>query len=291
MAGRPDNRFTRIGRRIAETLEYAFAQKRMFRDPYAGFFHILIFAGFVVLTVRSIALVLEGSIPGFVLLPGPPGDYYTLLKDVFEVLTLAGVLLAVFRRAFARPKRLDLSMDAWLILFLIGLLMATDLVAAGAQLALAPSLQTRWSPVVLTIARMLSGIDRGSLQTLYETCWWVHLFDLLFFGNYLPYSKHFHILSSIPNIFFMLGIVVDTAFTNRFSGGIIFNGIFAPVHPYTGSIFQADAHLDYYFSPNFGVGGGFSYTRFRIKKDDLPNVLVDFRHDFYGPRMYLTGTF
>jgi len=203
MAGRPDNRFTRIGRRIAETLEYAFAQKRMFRDPYAGFFHILIFAGFVVLTVRSIALVLEGSIPGFVLLPGPPGDYYTLLKDVFEVLTLAGVLLAVFRRAFARPKRLDLSMDAWLILFLIGLLMATDLVAAGAQLALAPSLQTRWSPVVLTIARMLSGIDRGSLQTLYETCWWVHLFDLLFFGNYLPYSKHFHILSSIPNIFFM----------------------------------------------------------------------------------------
>jgi Fe-S oxidoreductase len=203
MAGRPDDRFTQIGLRVWKTLEYAFAQKRMFRDFYAGFFHILIFGGFVVLTVRSIALVLEGSVPGFVLLPGPPGDYYTLLKDVFEVLTLAGVLLAVFRRAFARPKRLDLSTDAWLILFLIGLLMATDLVAAGAQLALAPSLQTRWSPVVLTIARMLSGMDRARLQTLYETCWWVHLGDLLFFGNYLPYSKHFHILTSVPNIFFM----------------------------------------------------------------------------------------
>jgi len=100
-------------------------------------------------------------------------------------------------------------------------------------------------------------------------------------------TKEAKIATPVP----MLGIVVDTAFTNRFSGGIIFNGIFAPVHPYTGSIFQADAHLDYYFSPNFGVGGGFSYTRFRIKKDDLPNVLVDFRHDFYGPRMYLTGTF
>ena len=58
----------------------------------------------------------------------------------------------------------------------------------------------------------------------------------------------------------MLGIVAEAAFTNRFSGGIIFNGIFAPIHPYTGTIFSADAHLDYYFSPNFGLGGG-STTR------------------------------
>ncbi len=203
LAGRPDDRFRDIGRRIGKTLEYAFVQRRMFRDFYAGFFHILIFGGFVVLTVRSIALVLEGSVPGFVLLPGAPGDYYTLLKDVFEVLTLAGVLLAVFRRAFARPKRLDLSWDAWLILFLIGLLMATDLLAAGAHLALAPSLQTRWSPVVLGIARMLAGTSPARLQALYETCWWIHLADLLFFGNYLPYSKHFHIITAVPNIFFM----------------------------------------------------------------------------------------
>jgi hypothetical protein len=89
----------------------------------------------------------------------------------------------------------------------------------------------------------------------------------------------------------MLGIVTEAAFTNRLSGGIIFSGIFAPVHPYTGSIFTADVHMDYYFTPNFGVGGGFNYTRFRLKKDDLPNVLIDFHHDFYGPRAYLTATF
>jgi hypothetical protein len=86
LAGRPDDRFTEIPRRLWKTLEYAFVQRRMFRDPYAGFFHILIFSGFVVLTVRSIALVLElrsGVRPA----AGPPGDYYTLLKDVFEVLT------------------------------------------------------------------------------------------------------------------------------------------------------------------------------------------------------------
>ncbi len=81
----------------------------MFRDFYAGVFHILIFGGFVVLTVRTIALVLEGLIPGFDLLPGIAGNLYTLAKDGFEVLRLVGVALAVLRRAFARPKRLDLS--------------------------------------------------------------------------------------------------------------------------------------------------------------------------------------
>ncbi|HEY1252742.1 MAG TPA: hypothetical protein VGH97_16295 [Thermoanaerobaculia bacterium] len=100
-------------------------------------------------------------------------------------------------------------------------------------------------------------------------------------------TKEAKIATPVP----MLGVVLDAAFTNRLSGGIIFNGIFAPVHPYTGSIFSADAHVDYYFSPNFGVGGGFNYTRFRLKKDDLPNVLIDFRHEFYGPRAYLTATF
>ena len=89
----------------------------------------------------------------------------------------------------------------------------------------------------------------------------------------------------------LLGIVFDAALGNDVSAGVIFNGIFAPVHPYTGSIFQADAHVDWYFANNFGVGGAFNYTRFRIKRDDLPNSLVDFRHDFYGPRAYLIVTF
>jgi len=203
LAGRTDNRFTRIPERVWKMLEYAFAQKRMFRDFYAGFFHILIFSGFVVLTVRTISLVVEGLVPGFVLLRGPAGNAYTLVKDVFEVLTLLGVAMAVYRRLFARPKRLDLSMDAWLILFLIAFLMVTDLLAEGARVALDPEMATPWAPVVGAIAGALSGVAPARLHAIYETAWWLHLADLLFFGNYLPYSKHFHIITSIPNIFFM----------------------------------------------------------------------------------------
>ncbi len=203
MAGRPDDRFTRIGERIRRTLEYAFAQKRMFRDFYAGTFHILIFGGFVVLTVRTLELVVEGLVPGFTLLPGAAGNLYTLVKDVFEVLVLVGVGMAVFRRLFDRPARLDLSMDAWLILFLIAYLMVTDLAAEGARAALAPSLATPWAPAVAAIARGFAGTAPARLQSIYGFCWWTHLLDILFFGNYLPYSKHFHIITAIPNIFFM----------------------------------------------------------------------------------------
>ena len=203
LAGQPDDRFQRIPERVLRTFQYAFAQKRMFRDPYAGVFHILIFSGFVVLTVRTLELVVEGLLPGFVLLPGAAGNLYTLIKDVFEVLVLVGVGMAVFRRLFARPRRLDLSTDAWVILFLIAYLMATDLVAEGARVALNPSLSSAWAPAVAAVARALAGSSPARLQAVYGFCWWTHLLDLLFFGNYLPYSKHFHIITSIPNVFFM----------------------------------------------------------------------------------------
>jgi Fe-S oxidoreductase len=203
LAGRMDDRFTRIWERVAKTLEYAFAQRRMFRDFYAGVFHILIFGGFVVLTVRTIELVITGIVPGFDLLPGAAGRGYTLLKDAFEVLVLVGVGMAVFRRLFARPKRLDLSLDAWIILFLIALLMVTDLLAEGARTALAGAGPSPWAPAVSAVAGMVSGLPRERLQGIYEWSWWIHLLDILFFGNYLPYSKHFHIITSIPNIFFM----------------------------------------------------------------------------------------
>jgi Fe-S oxidoreductase len=203
LAGAPDPRFDRIGIRVRKTLEYAFAQRRMFRDFYAGVFHIFIFSGFVVLTVRTLALVAEGLFPGFTFLTGTTGNLYTLAKDVFEVLVLVGVAMAVYRRAFARPARLDLTLDAWIVLFLIALLIAADLLADGARVAMRPELASPWSPAVDAIGRGLAGLGPATLQRIYEGGWWIHLLDILFFANYLPYSKHFHILTAVPNIFFM----------------------------------------------------------------------------------------
>ena len=199
----PEPRFDRIGTRIWKTLEFAFLQKRMFRDFYAGTFHIFLFAGFIVLLVRVVSMVLEGLFPGITLLPGRAGDVYTLLKDIFEVLVLAGVAMAVFRRAFARPRRLDLTLDAWVILFLIALLISADLASEGAKTAMRPELASAWAPAVAVVAGLLEGASAGTLDAVYVGGWWVHLLDIFFFGNYLPYSKHFHIITAVPNVFFM----------------------------------------------------------------------------------------
>ncbi|MGH9442969.1 MAG: (Fe-S)-binding protein [Thermoanaerobaculia bacterium] len=200
-AGKRENRFDRIPTRLWKTFEYAFLQLRMFRDPYAGTFHLMIFAGFVVLAVRTAALVVEGFAPRFEVLPGAAGHAYNFLKDVVELLVFIGVAMAAWRRRFARPRRLDPSLDAWLILFLIDLLIVADLLADSARIALDPSRGGWWAPVTVPLAHLLAGVPAVALGSLYAACWWVHLVDIFFFGNYLPYSKHFHIIVAVPNIF------------------------------------------------------------------------------------------
>ena len=170
-----------------------------------GFFHILIFGGFVVLTVRSIALVVEGSIPGFVLLPGAVGDLLHPRQGRLRGPDARRRRCSAGSAGPSRgPKRLDLSWDAWLILFLIGVPHGDRPRSRRALTRRSrPRSRRRWSPVVTGIARMLAGTSPVRLRAVYETCWWIHLVDLLFFGNYLPYSKHFHIITAVPNVFFM----------------------------------------------------------------------------------------
>src|SRR5262245_18457548 len=88
----------------------------------------------------------------------------------------------------------------------------------------------------------------------------------------------------------LLGIDAGFKFGDRVSGGVIFNGIFAPVHPYAGSVFVFEPHVDWFVSKNFGVGGAFNYSRFRIKRDDGITV-IDFRYSYYGPKVDATVTF
>ena len=88
----------------------------------------------------------------------------------------------------------------------------------------------------------------------------------------------------------LLGLTGDFRLGDRLSAGIIFNGIFAPVHPYVGSVFVVEPHVDYFLSKNFGVGAAFNYSKFHIKRDD-GITLVQFSYSYYGPKVYLTVTF
>jgi hypothetical protein len=88
----------------------------------------------------------------------------------------------------------------------------------------------------------------------------------------------------------LLGITADFKIGDRAQAGIIFNGIFAPVHPYVGSVFVVEPHADWFISKNFGVGAAFNYSNFHIKRDDGITI-VEFRYSYYGPKIYATLTF
>lgn len=216
LGGAPDDRLDRPMARLWNMVEYGLLQRKMFRDPYAGLYHALIFGGFIVLTIRTLMLVFEGLFPGAGLpfLPAGFWEGYLLVKDLILVTTFAGVVLALCRRHVARKERLDPSFDADLILCLIGLLMVTDFGAGAAKMAIEAGVATDaaraalagnalWEPLTYSLSKhLLFGLSLSSLQTIYFASWWTHLAAIFAFGNYLPFAKHFHVITALPNLFF-----------------------------------------------------------------------------------------
>ena len=203
MAGRPDNRFDRLGERCKHVLVYAFGQKRMFDDPFAGFYHLLIFYGFLVVSIRTLSMVIEGLFAGWELplLHTPLGQAYLFSKDIFELLVIVGLGLAVWRRGVQRKERVVQSFSAWLVIGLIAILMLTDIASEGARIA-AGVMDGSYLPISALVGRAFAGLDESALQVVYSVTWWFHLVTLYYFANELPYSKHFHVYTSVFNVFF-----------------------------------------------------------------------------------------
>lgn len=202
-AGLPDNRFDQPWERLKGVFVLALAQKRMHRDRYAGIYHFLIFWGFCVLSLRSVGLVLEGLFNWHMTEAlGAFGNGYQTVKDVFEVLVLVGLALAMLRRAIAKPWRLENSLDAWGTLSFIALLMVTDLLADGAYIWLHNPAWKAYAPASLFVANLLRPLGGTALLVVYKSMWWLHLIALYGFANFLPYSKHFHVFTSLFNIYF-----------------------------------------------------------------------------------------
>ncbi len=208
LRAQPIARFDRWGERLRGVLTQFLGQRRILSPGYlaAGLMHALIFWGFLAVAINSIHFVGGGFAQGFHLPffgPGSwPGRGYVVLRDLFEITVLAMVLAAAFRRAVLKPKRLTPSWDAVLILTLIGTLMATDLLMAGADTAMSGSAGGYTSPAGHVLAGLFSTWDRMTVSEVFAVVWWMHLATLLGFLCYLPVSKHFHVVTSLPSVLF-----------------------------------------------------------------------------------------
>jgi len=207
--GARENRFDRPAERLRRTWTYAIAQLRMRRYPLAGAAHMLIFIGFLVLLLRTLILWGRGFDESFSLwVFGPDsllGQTYSFFKDVFVVLVIAGTFVFFYYRLVKRLPRMTLSGEGLLILGIIIVMMLADLLYDGASLAGRMSTASVFvvcEPGGSLVARLLFGMDSSTLTTLRHVGFWTHSTLVLIFLNLLPYSKHFHVLTGIPNIYF-----------------------------------------------------------------------------------------
>lgn len=239
--GRFIDRFDRIPERISAVLRYAFAQEKMAYYQPAGIAHKLIFVGFMVLLFRTLVLWGRGFDPTWNLLvlgpTQPLGKVYEFAKDIVAVLVMAGVAVFFYYRVIKHTKRLTHSGEAVLILGIIFTMMVADITYDGAALSLlakAPEACPPGSPAALgeqcrNIAELLAphagveahhgfsffpspagsamslalkSLSPAALVVVAKIGFWTHATLPLIFLNLLPHSKHFHVITAIPNVFF-----------------------------------------------------------------------------------------
>ncbi len=204
--GKSENRLDNLGQRISDLLAIGLAQTKIMRDWWAGALHVAVFWGFMILTVGTFEVILEGFYEHASLAFIGSGPYFvlTLMQDVFGTLVLVASAIFLFRRYVTKPSRFggaemkpDSRMDATYILLMIIGLMATMFVANGLH-PITPATQIAYRPVSNLVLSAAGGVPN---TIVFETAWWLHVVILFGFLNYLPFSKHFHVIASLPNVF------------------------------------------------------------------------------------------
>ncbi len=206
--GQPENRYDRVPERILNVIKVAFGQTKILRDPVAGPMHFLIFWGFMIFLFEVVEAIIQGFYSPFTweFLRG----FYSLITfvvDIFAVFVLVAVLFALFRRYIQKVKRLELDrtakIDATVVLTLI-LIVVLAMLGQNSSSIAARNFKLgeyEFRPVSYALAHLLFKSPQTA-GTYHEIFWWVHILTIFGFMNFLPYSKHFHVFTSLPNVYF-----------------------------------------------------------------------------------------
>ena len=214
----PDYRFDNIFARVQNLFFVWLAQIKQPRYMLAGVLHIVIFFGFLVLSIRSTSLVIIGLSDGYVLpgFGGALGHVYNFFKDYAATFVLIACIVAAVRRGVFRPARYavpeqygkDHTAEAVFVLGVISTLMISESLFEAAELAFEVQTQGHThflAPLSLVwiFTKMLSNAPYGFLQGLHIFMYFLHDLTFFFFLCFLPMGKHFHVITSIFNVFFM----------------------------------------------------------------------------------------
>lgn len=195
----------------------ALGQKKMFRYPLVALMHLIIYAGFIIINIEVLEIVLDGLFGKHRMFAGTLGGVYSFIINFFEILAVSVIAVCIAflaRRNILKLKRFRKhDLDGWprsdanYILVTEIILMTLFLTWNSADRAL----QLQGNPHYADHGNfLLSGLIAPSMQhlsastliALERSCWWLHITGIFAFLNYLPYSKHLHILLAFPNTYY-----------------------------------------------------------------------------------------
>lgn len=220
LLGRDETINDNPSQRWRNVLLLAFGQKKMFKNPLVAVMHFVIYAGFIIINLEVLEIVLDGILGTHRLFTGLlPLGLYSFLINAFEFLAVGVLLVCVvflIRRNVLKLKRFiskDLNgwprSDANYILITEIILMTLFLTMNACDTLLQQRSYGHYGEHITgnfafssLLHPLLNGLGDGTLAGIERTCWWLHIIGIFAFLNYLPYSKHLHIMLAFPNAYF-----------------------------------------------------------------------------------------
>ncbi|WP_221394775.1 (Fe-S)-binding protein [Dyadobacter sp. NIV53] len=218
--GKSENRTDQPALRFFTMLRIAFGQKKMFDRPVVGLLHFAVYAGFLLINIEVLEIILDGILGQHRLFASFLGGFYSFLIGFFEFLAIAVLVACVIfliRRSILKTERLQPSrhreMNGWpaldgkiILLFEIVLMIAILTMNVADTV-----LQEMGSPhYVITgdfafsqfLKPLFTGWTENSLVVYERFAWWLHILGIFAFAVYVTYSKHLHIALAFPNTYF-----------------------------------------------------------------------------------------
>lgn len=215
--GRDEKINDNTGQRWKNVFLLALGQKKMFKRPVPALLHIAVYAGFIIINIEILEIFLDGILGKHRLFAPLIGGLYPILIGCFEILAVMVLLACVvflIRRNILKVRRLAMKElngwpkeDANLILITEIVLMSLFLTMNTADLVLQSRhvehyTQTASFWISGNFTGMFTGMSDTALIGIERGCWWLHIIGVFAFLNYLPYSKHFHIILAFPNAYY-----------------------------------------------------------------------------------------
>lgn len=218
--GREIDRTDNGGERFAKMARIALGQSKMVKRPVSGFLHIIVYVGFIIINIEVLEIVIDGILGTHRIFSFLGGTYDVLIAsfEILAFLVFVGVVIFWIRRNALNIYRfLGRELKGWpkndanYILYFEMVLMALFLIMNATDYQLQMNGADHYAseagimgsfPISQFLLPIFDGMSNATLIIIERAAWWLHILGILFFLNYLYYSKHLHILLAFPNVYF-----------------------------------------------------------------------------------------